>query len=1055
MQKSAVFFVSSKVYQPLYKLITMTTQPTSLQNLIALTNRGRRARGEVPRTRVIAPAQPSAAPTTVNPLTSPSPTCVPKRVQVKPMPSVVTRLTYEDRRRLSELARRREAQLPLAEVEEIFFTIYSTEEIKAVAVTQVVNGLSSGPGSVYDPQMGPTDHSMVCSTCCRDFLECPGHPGYIELPEPILHPLLIRTVIMVLNSVCNNCGGLLISPDEIREKGLHRTTGPARLAAIEKASIGMSCRHDRKEGDRPCLRNPSFKTNKSIETNQIIYEYVAEGEKKENSLTAQEVLEILDTISLEDAALLGYANGAHPRRMIMEVLMVIPPVARPPEEGDGKYRDSSLTGMYIDIIRHVNALRDALNAVQGKTSDESSRQKGERKKPRSDVIEKLRADLFIRIKHFINNTDGWYSVNKKPYVSITELVQGKEGLVRKNMSGKRVDFSARTVLSPDPSLAFGQISVPKWMAPVMTPRVRVNRYNRAELQNLLEKGRITYITFKEKTEGEEGKTPQAQLAGTRLQVTEKYKSTYTLRDGDSVERWLQDGDIVIFNRQPTLHKYSFMGYRAVLRDQKTFGLHISYTTPLNADFDGDEGNIHVIQVLDARAEAEQLMSVRNCLINAQSNKPTMGIVFNGPIAAMLMTRPETIVSPGDFFDALSYMTHREHLATLEARMEKYNIPYVTPVQVGTRHFVVRDGNQITLVLHEDRWAIPQRDPETGVILNHEYPDPTEVQEEPVLENHFTGRALFSALLPEDLVYEGSNGVIIQEGVLTNGIITRAHIGPERGSIIHVMAMNYPIGRITDFLTDASYILDRWLSEYGYSIGISSCLIEDPEFNKQVQKQIDRARKLIAAMGAQPEDPLEVERWEEQILAYVGGPADAITKKLQQTLPKDNALNIATLSGAKGKISNLIQIAVFVGQQHIGGTRPKAQMTYETRCLPWFRPGEETLESRGFCTASFLSGLTPSQMYFHQQAAREGLMGTAVTTADTGFMHRKAVKTFQDVKTSYDGSVRNVDKTIFEYVYGDDGFAPDRLQMVKTKKGAFLSFIDVKNVADQLNARYGF
>ncbi len=1028
----------------------MQTQPkASLQRLITTVNRGR-------RTRPTPALQQTAPPTADKPLETPTPKCATERVRVKAVPSVTTRLTYEQRRRLSELARRREAELPFVDIEEVLFTIYSTEEIKALAVTEVTTTDQFGPGSVNDPQMGPTDNNSLCATCSRDIVECPGHPGFIQLPEPMPHPLLLREIIAVLNIVCNDCGGMLLSREEIKERGIHHQTGPTKLTSLEKASLGLSCRHEKGAEDRPCLQNPTYKSTKTRDTNQITYEYIVEGEKVENIRSAQEVLDIFNNISMEDAELMGYTNGAHPRRLIMEVLLVIPPVARPPTVEDGKYMADPLTTMYIDIVRHVKALK---NFLEGKKPEDIPRRRGERKKTKTDNVQDLRKNLFDRLKHFINNTDGWYTGGGQPFISITELLQGKEGLIRNNMMAKRVDFSARTVLSPDPTIAFGQISVPLYMAPIMTPKVRVNRYNRAEMQNLLEKGRITYITFSEKPADENA--PEAQLAGTRNQVTEKYRSNYTLRDGDIVERWMQDGDIVIFNRQPTLHKYSFMGYRAVLRDQKTFGLHLSYTTPINADFDGDEGNVHILQVLDARAEAHELMSVQNCLINAQSNKPTMGIVFNGPVASMLMTQPDTTVRPGDFHDALSYITHRDQLASLEARMNKYGVPYTTPVEVGRRNFVIREGEQIDLILDpEGRPAIPFESEEG---ITYIYPEAEEIQTEAITENHYTGRALFSALLPEDLYYEGPSvtiggkkiSVIIQEGVLTSGVITRAHVGPERNSIIHVMAMNYPVGRVADFITDTTYVLNRWLADYGFSIGISSCLIEDPEFNQEVKEQIERTRMMVSAMGAQPEDPAEAEKWEEQILAYIGAPADKIGRKLQTTLPKDNALNIAALSGAKGKISNLVQIAAFLGQQHIGGKRPKEQMTFETRCLPWFRPGDESLEAHGYCTASFLRGLPPAQMYFHQMAGREGLMGTAVSTSETGFMHRKAVKTLQDIKTAYDGSVRNVDKTIFEYIYGDDGFAPNRLQMVETKKGKFLSFIDMKNVTGQINQRYGF
>lgn len=1016
----------------------------NLQSLISATSRTRRA-------RPIPTRQPSVAPTEDKPLESPLAKCVPERVTVKASGSArpsSTRLTFDQRRKLAELARRRIAELPYVNITEAFFTIYSTEEIKKLAVTEVVNVEQTGPGSVNDPQMGPTDNSSLCATCFQDIVNCPGHFGFITLPEPVPHPLLFREIIAVLNVVCNDCGGLLLTREEIKEQGILRYTGYNRLNALEKASIGLNCRREKSSDDRPCVPNPTYEPVKSKESKQILYERMGNGRKVEFIKTGQEILAIFDNISTEEAELMGYINGAHPRRLIMEVLMVIPPMARPPAIEDGKRISNPLTIMYIDIIRHVNNLKVALEVQEGKITEEKPT-RGQKKSNKATDIQSLRTNLFLRLKHFINNTDGWSPQGGQPHVSIAELLRGKEGLIRQNIMAKRVDYSARTVLSPDPSLAFGQISIPKWMVPIMTPKVRVNRYNRDELQNLLEKGHITYITFSQKPSSEN--SPISQLAGIRTQAIEKYRNSYQLQEGDEVERWLQNGDIIISNRQPTLHKYSFMGYRAVIRDQKTFGLHLSYTTPLNADFDGDEGNIHILQAYDARAEAEGLMNVTNCLISSQSNKPTMGIVFNGPIAAMLMTQPDTTIHPGDFHDALSYMSQREQIASLEARMNKYKVPYIAPVEVGKQYYVLRNDQEIKLQ--------PDQEGRYGIIYDdgsYEYPADDEIQSRAIYENHYTGRALFSALLPDDFHYDSpNNNVTIREGVLLNGILTKAHVGPERNSIIHIMAMNYPSQRVADFISDATHVFDRWLDDYGFSIGVSSCLIDDPNIQEEINKEVERARLMVSAIGTRPEDPLEAEKWEEQVLAYVGAPADKIGRKLKTTLPRENTLNVAAVSGAKGKVENLVQISAFLGQQHIGGKRPKKQMTFETRCLPWFSPDDESLESSGYCTSSFLKGLSPSEAYFHQMAGREGLMGTAVSTSETGFMHRKAVKTLQDIKSQYDGSVRNVDKTIFQYVYGDDGFASSRLQMVETKKGKFLSFIDLNNVTAQINSRYGF
>lgn len=978
----------------IYNEIKLSKMQGNVPNLKSLVSTTRR-RGL--RAKTTPPLQPGASPNESKPMSPLSPKC-PKEVKFKSIPATSERLSREAKAQLSDLARRQEAKLPYVIIEEALFTIYSKEEIKAISVVKVKSTDLFGPNTVNDTRMGPTDSTSRCSTCAKTDSECPGHPGYIQLPKkhPFIHPFFWRETIMVLRSVCNSCGGLLLTREELHEKGILRKTGISRLKAIEEASKGLICRHEVGAMGKACVQNPTYLPSRWRSTNKIIYKQEVEGEEIEGIMTPSAILDIFQAISQEDANTLGYANGAHPVRNILEVLMVIPPVARPASIRDGRYVPDPLTEMYIDIVRHNNNLR---NFLKGNIEP---RKKGQRRPKGEQTLPALEAELYLRIKNLISMTDGQNKGGGTPLINLGQLINTKEGIVRGNIMGKRNNYSARTVLSPDPTLAFGQLAVPRAFAPILTPVETVNRYNKESLQNLFEKGRITYVTFSEKPIGE---APSFRFPGRRTQVVENIQKNYTLQDGDIVERWLEDGDIVIFNRQPTLTRYSFMGYRVVLRDQKTFGLHLSYTTPLNADFDGDEGNLFILNILSARAEAETLMNVKNCLISSINNKPTMGIVFDGLVGVYLLTQPDTVVESSDYYDALTYLTEREQLASLPERMEKYNVPYTIENEEG----------------------------ETG----------------------FSGRALFSALLPEDFYYEGSKGVIIQEGVLVNGVVTKDHVGTSKNSIIQNMSMYYPVERVANFLTDTSYILNRWLQGYGFSLRLTDCLVQNPEIEENLKEAVGKARSLVSEIGVAPAEPTAAQKHEEQIIAYVGAPKETLLKELEAKVPKENAFNIGVLSGAKGNVENLAQIAYQLGQVHISEKRVGQQLTYGTRCLPYFDIGDQSIEARGFCTSSFLKGLTPAEMYFHQMAGRQGLLGQALSTQETGYMHRKEVKALQDIKTTYDGSVRNVDNTLFEYIYGDDGFEPSKLKEVETKSGKFLSFVDAKNLAKRINGRYGF
>jgi DNA-directed RNA polymerase II subunit RPB1 len=376
------------------------------------------------------------------------------------------------------------------------------------------------------------------------------------LNTKIIHPLFRKEVVQILQSVCNSCGGLLLTRDYIQEKGFFNLEGPERLKAIAEESIKIPCRRnvaETEEGLIPCIINPVYKATKLKETGKIFYTRDEKGRTIDNTRSIDEIEAILDSISKEDAEILGFTNDSHPRRFIMKSILVIPQCSRPPVFSDGIKAQDDLDSMYLDIVR--NNLELAKPDL-----DEADR-------------EKKIANLTFSIEHLINNSDKKYKQGKtKVYQSLKDRIQGKEALIRENMMGKRVNYSARTVLGPDPTLRFGQIRVPRDMAPYLTQNEIVSPENLNKMTSLLRAGKITYIT---KSSG--------RLQGKRIKVNKKIQDQQTLNLGDEVERWLENGDWVIFNRQPTLHKQGFMGYEVVLGNAMTFGLHLGYTAQHNAD----------------------------------------------------------------------------------------------------------------------------------------------------------------------------------------------------------------------------------------------------------------------------------------------------------------------------------------------------------------------------------------------------------------------------------------------------------------------------------------
>jgi len=894
--------------------------------------------------------------------------CPVTTVPVAVRPDLDIMVTRREKQELLAQALRSEETLPTLIIESSLITIFSYEELADIAVCKVNNPASIGPNTVNDTRMGVIEDTKLCATCHKDNVECPGHLGYIELVYPIYHPLFLRTIVQVLTCVCNSCGGLLLTRQEMKDKGILLASGPRRLQMLEKECKGLLCRRKPEEGSKECRPNPEYLVAKLKDSKQIMYKIPAprgtKKEEKESKRTVSEIEKILNAISDEDAALMGFSNGAHPRRMIMRAIPVIPPNTRPPAIRDGVIWPNPITSMYIDIIKHNNALADP-------------------KLTEKDRDDKL-AGLFFHIEHLIDNTDGKYAPQQnKAFESIKQLVQGKEAIIRGLLMGKRVNFSARTVLSPDPNLKFGQIRIPKAMASTLTQSVTINQYNIESMTKLLREGKITHVT-----------RGSGKLKGSRLRVTDIQRKEGDLQIGDKVDRWLQNGDYVLFNRQPTLHKQGMMGFEVVLSDQLTIGLHLSYTTPFNADFDGDEGNLHAMQALDAIAEAATIANVTDCIMNPQTNRPIMAAVYDTLTGAYLLTQPDTMVDVDDFNDCLMLITAIDSIPTLFERLEIHNIP-------------------------------PR-----------------------------SGRALFSALLPPDFYYD-SGEVKIRDGVLIQGVITKSQIGNSSNSIVQVLWKNYGKERTTDFLTDLPFVINRWLASRAFSVGLKDCLPTDENHAKLIRAEIAKAQLKVAAMGPPPPDPLERERYEKQIVTYVNTIKDIGARITTESLVPDNALRVMTKSGAKGAELNIAQITGLLGQQFLKGERLKPTLTQGSRCLPYFEPNDLSIEAHGFCQHSFLQGLTPAELFFHQAGGREGLMDTAIKTSETGSMHHRIVKALEDIRVAYDGSVRNANGNIFQFTYGEDGFDAGELQMIKTKTGETAFFIDINASVGRINARYGY
>jgi DNA-directed RNA polymerase II subunit RPB1 len=1004
---------------------------------------------------------------------------------------------YRNLQRLRAEARRRENELDYAQIESLGFNLFTTEEIDALSVVSINRGEMRGPHTVRDLHLGPHNESQVCETCSGDFRSCYGHYGKINIP-PFMHPLALSHIIHVLGCVCNSCGGLLITEEDINKEGINRLSGLRRLQAIKELTTRLSkgCnRHQNTPGVTPCgSAMPIYGTVKDMTKSKdykLSYVFRKGGPKYFRS--PREVYKILDCISDRDAELLGFIHGSHPRAMIMERMLVIPYCARPDLMQDDVLYPDDISSIYSDIVKKAVDYFDS-------------------SKPASEKEEILK-DLYFRIRHFMRNEGGEYKQgSSKVYTDITTRLQGKTALIRAHIMGKRVNFAGRTVAAPGGYLRVDEIGIPADMAFRLTRPFVVTELNRAELQADFDAGVVRNIT------------PRAgRMAGNRIMISPQFRQdnpNYQVQIGDLVERGMKDGDIVLVNRQPTLQRQSIIALHAKVIKGRVIMINLSITSPLNADFDGDELNIHVPQTIEAYAEAEQLMSVQAGLMNEQTNQPMFGIVYNALTGAFLLTRDESTPETRDVYrqnlaafqqvvkDFQQYQrslvpqptldSHRalaeqttnlqrtlnelddrirlttttpEELTTLEDERARVYAEYRT---VDTQRIQLRAQIQEYINTNTDRAHLQVYDQALALLKDSEKKIGmldelvfnqclVAVADRPqfdTLRNRCeqegviwgTGKALASGAFPEDFYYNAKN-VLIRNGILISGTLSKATIGRSDGSVIAEMYKQLNATAAVDFMSDIQFVTREYLNLRGFSVSLDDVYTENAAFEEEMQKIINEAEVKAIALAGPSANQIQAEAKERLIVKALEIGKQGGDELVIRSLKADNAFLVMSSAGAgsKGTPANIAMMTSVLGLQRVNNKRIPASMP-GNRTLPIFRPGDQTPRARGFVRSSFYSGLMPDELFFHAMAGREGITDTAINTSNTGQLGHNLIKAAEDAHISGDGSVRAADGSIIQFVYGGDGFNGGELGNVTIRGQQVPFFRNLRQVADKISAK---
>lgn len=866
-------------------------------------------------------------------------------------------------------------------------------------------------GGLSDPRMGTNSFEMKCDTCGCSYSgsgakmdDCPGHFGHIDLCRPVFHCGFIDEVVKMLRCVCFHCSRLLIK-GRVEEKEISNIKDPETRfrymhdccnrsgnvkceAQVAKAgedpfeniisSLGIKSEADGESETKtsdtatngkkvkdPCgKQQPKFRREGmtvyiTYPENGDIY-----GRTGRMTLTALDAYNVLKNIDDEDVRLLGFnPEWVRPEWMLVSVLPVPPPHVRPTVTQDSIQSEDDLTSQLLAIVKINMNLESAVN-------------RGETNQVVADLEKLLQAAV---IQFFDNERDDTPRAAQKtgrPLKTIRSRLKGKEGRIRGNLMGKRVDFSARTVITADPNLSIDQVGVPKSVALTLTVPVVVTPFNINELKALVARGPDQWP----------GAMYIVRSDNSRIDLRHvKSKNDINLEFGWTVERHLRDDDIVLFNRQPSLHKMSIMGHRAKVLDWSTFRLNLSVTTPYNADFDGDEMNLHVPQSITAKADANELMMVPRNIVTPQSNRNVMGIVQDALLGVTRMTKRDIFIEKEVFMNAMMWIPTWDGLLPTPA--------IIKPVPLWT-------GKQLFSMICPN--------------INYK------------------GKAKNHADDKDDPFNYLDSEVLIHGGLLLQGIVDKNTVGNSGGSLVHVCWLQKGWEETRSFMNQIQGIINYWMVNTSYSVGVSDTVADAATINN-IQDALNKAKAKVndimskaqrGKLKPMPGKPL-MESFEMNINEVLNEARSVVGKSAQKSLKERNAIKGTVMAGSKGSELNISQIIACVGQQNVQGKR--IRYGFNQRTLPHFAKDDLGMESRGFVENSYLRGLSPQEFFFHAMGGREGCIDTAVKTSETGYIQRRLVKAMETVMARYDTTLRNARGCVMQFLYGEDGMDAQKIE----------------------------
>ncbi len=805
-------------------------------------------------------------------------------------------------------------------------------------------------GGLLDQKMGVIDPGLICKTCGARAKSCPGHFGRIELVRPVIHSEFSKIIYTILQSTCRSCHRLLLSDEHMAEYA--GAMEKLEEAAEEEVTADSNPNENTSDSMLKKLRNMKKCERCGAAKGKFKFSAPTYFYVDEYKLKPDEIRDLLSKVSAEDLGVLGIdSTTSRPEWFVLSVLLVPPVNVRPSITLEsGERSEDDLTHKLVDIMRINLRLEQNLNAGAPQI-----------------IIDDLWELLQYHVTTYFNNETASIPPARhrsgRALKTLAQRLKGKEGRFRYNLSGKRVNYSARTVISVDPNINLDEVGVPMDIASKLTVPFYVTAWNFEKAKEML------------KGDGYPAVVNVIAKDGKRKRVidTNKEDLVKELQVGDILERQLADGDITLFNRQPSLHRVSIMSHKAKVLSGKTFRMNYCVTPPYNADFDGDEMNLHVPQNLEAQAEAKYLMSPQYQIFSPRDGDAIITNNEDGITGMYLLTKDNSYLS-------------KDQAVYLMSMIGIYELP--KPTKDGLYR-----GKDIFSTL------LPKGLDFEGT----------------------SGRAAF----------------VIKDGRLTEGVVTKDTYGRGNNKLLVKIGKEYGYEELKRFIYTSSKLADAYVTLMGVTVGVKEYTTGkklEEERVRLLEETFGKINKLIEDYKNRKLEPLIGytlrQSLERMIIAELNIVRDRAGETLLKHESEENSAVEMARSGSRGSILNIEQMTMFLGQQAtLSGGRIRRGY-YSNRVLPHIAPGDIRPGARGFVATCYYSGLSPTDLFMHAVGSRGSEVYKALLTARSGYLYRRLSNALQDFCVATDYSVRDSNNNIVETIYGGDMINPIYIQFEK-------------------------